>query len=545
MPMGKNQVLKQEIAKVLACTPSARARSIIDSPFTGQILEQLPPQETYLIIKESWGMDSQILLQYVPPEAVCRFIDLDCWEKDTLSVEGVMEWLWEIYNASFDTLAQALESIDLEIIVLLFQSYIEVVHVIPTDEHIPVLMDEGYESLDNNYFYRIILDDEKTPLVKEILSILFTHHADLYYTVMGGVMFELRSSMEEATYEKRSFRLMEMGFPPPDEAVSIYQHIRPEKLLDLGIRKEKTPVITKHLHMLPAVYLDHFSQKKDIIIQALDKANPEIQERFLYEMIYLANKIVMADFKPLNEMGEIKHSMEKASSLTSLGLSVAMRKKGLSAEAILDTINAETLFTLGYNMIYEQQRRLKLLLQEIESTMLPENLREHVDGLLEKRPLYKGKDFSTIEELEEVKGFIDRMEAMASIMSHIEWEDQIEYLSGTNTGASLDMETIILTSLAALSIEKKARFRPLELHELLRFLSSTTHLEAGKRSMVPTFKDDLAAYLLAIDNSLEEAMARDIASLLISRIEDEISGIGNIELLDPRFITCFTVKIPD
>jgi hypothetical protein len=68
---------------------------------------------------------------------------------------------------------------------------------------------------------------------------------------------------------------------------------------------------------------------------------------------------------------------------------------------------------------------------------------------------------------------------------------------------------------------------------------------AGKRSMVPTFKDDLAAYLSAVDNSLEEAMARDIASLLITRIEDEISGIGNLELLDPRFITCFTVKRPD
>ncbi|MCK7515390.1 MAG: hypothetical protein MZV70_73010 [Desulfobacterales bacterium] len=42
----------------------------------------------------------------------------------------------EIYNASFESLIQALETLDLEIIVLLFQTYIEVVHVRPTDEHI-------------------------------------------------------------------------------------------------------------------------------------------------------------------------------------------------------------------------------------------------------------------------------------------------------------------------------------------------------------------------------------------------------------------------
>jgi hypothetical protein len=49
--------LKAEISKVLACTPSPRGRSIIDSPYTRQIMEQLPPQETYLIIRESWGSD--------------------------------------------------------------------------------------------------------------------------------------------------------------------------------------------------------------------------------------------------------------------------------------------------------------------------------------------------------------------------------------------------------------------------------------------------------------------------------------------------------
>jgi hypothetical protein len=541
--MNKNLSLKEEISKVLASSPSERARTIIDSTYTRQILEQLPAQETYLIIKDSWGTDSQILLQYIPPEAISRFIDLDCWDKDTLSVDTVMEWLWELYNASSDTLAQALEALDIEILVIIFQAYIEVVHVIPTDEHIPDLMDEGFESLDNIYFYRIIQDDDRSPLVKEMLSILFTGSQELYYSIMEGVMFEMRSNMEETSYEQRSFRLMEMGFPPPDEALSIYQHIKREKLLNQGILEEKTPVINKHLHMLPAVYLENFSHGRGLLVKALANTGEGTKERFVYEMIYLANKVIMADFKPLNEMEEIKHSMEKATSLTSLGLSVAMREKELPAETILATMNAETLFSLGFNVIYEQQRRLKLLLKEIDQSIIPESLRDHIDGLLRKRPLYKDRDFSSLEELEDVTRSIDRMVTMAGLIAHLHWEDQIRSLSGTNIGVNLDMENIILTSLAVGSSDRKTSFRPLDRRELIDFLSSITHVSDGKRVTNQGFKKDLADHLSSIHDSAVQSMIEDIAFLLISRIEDEIGGILDLDTLDARFITCFTVRL--
>ena len=201
---------------------------------------------------------------------------------------------------------------------------------------------------------------------------------------------------------------------------------------------------------------------------------PRQEQRFLYEMIYLANKIIMADFRPLNNSEEIKHSMEKASSLASLGLSIAMKEKGLSAENVLSDINAETLFSLGYNMIYEQQRRFRLLLKDIEVSMIPERLKEYAEGLLKKRPLFKNKEYSCMEDLEEITRFVDKIETMARIMPALEWEDQIPNLAGTNTGANLDMETIILTSLAVNATTKHSRFRPLIISELLSFLSLTT-----------------------------------------------------------------------
>lgn len=543
--MTKTLSLMAEISKVLACTPSDRGRSIIDSPYTKQIMEQLPPQETYLIIKESWGSDSQILLQYVLPEAVCHFIDLDCWDGENFSVEAVMEWLTELYNASFESLMQALETIDLEILVLMFQTYVEVVHVRPTDEHIPELIDEGFESLDNMYFYRIILEDDHCHFIKEMLSILFTSYQDLYYTILEGVMYELKTSMEETTYEKRALRLMEMGFPQPDEAASVYRHIRPVKLLNRGILKEKIPVINKHVHMLPTVYLEQFSKGKSLLVSSIEKSSSETRERFLYEMIYLANKVLMADFKPLNNSDEIRHSMEKASSLASLGLSIAMREKGASADDVLKEINAETLFSLGYNMVYEQQHRLRLLLSEVDGSIIPERLREFTEGLLKKRPLFKDRDFSSMDELLDVTGIVGSIEAMSCIISALEWDDQIASLSGTNTGTNIDMESVILTSLAVNACTRGSRFRPLTASEFKSFLSLTTRRKGRVRILVPSFVSDMETYLLNLKGDLEKGIVSSMASSLATRMEEEIAGVKDLGELDARFITCFIVKLKD
>ena len=458
-------------------------------------------------------------------------------------MEAGMEWLVEIHNASFESFMQALETMDLEILVLLFQTYIEVVHVRPADEQIPDLIDEGFESIDNMYYYRIILDDDHTHFIKEMLSILFTSYRELYYIILEGVMNELKTGMEETTFERRSLRLMEMGFPQPDEAISIYQRIRPQRLLNQGIIKEKTPIINKNLNMLPTVYLEQFSQERGLLVTELEKTSSETRQRFLYEMIYLANKIIMADFRPLNSSEEIKHSMEKASSLASLGLSIAMKEKGVSAENVLRDINAETLFSLGYNMIYEQQHRLRLLLNDIEVSMVPERLREYAEGLLKKRPLFKNKEYSCMEDLEEITRFVDKIETMARIMPALEWEDQIPDLAGTNTGANLDMETIILTSLAVNATTKHPRFRPLIISELLSFLTLTTRHKGSIHTLVPSFTKDMETYLLGLNGTLDQAVVADLASSLAIRLEEEIGGLKNLDQLDPRFITCFTVKL--
>lgn len=536
--------LRIELGKVLQSTPADRARAIIDSPLTRQILERLSPQETYMIIKDSWGTDSQILLQYVPPETISHIIDMDCWEKDTLSVNALLDWLWEIYNSSVDSLQDALDALDLDIVILLFQSYIEVVQVVPTDERIPDLLDAGFESLDDNYYFLFKEEDEKTPLLKDMLSLIFTHHQDTYYAIMEGVIWEMKSYIEENIYEKRSLRLMELGFPPPDEAVGIYRRVQSHKLLNEGLSREKIPLMDKEQGLLPALYLDHLSQNTGLIVSSLNEASKETRERFVVEMIYLANKVVMADYRPLNEVEELKNSIDKASSLSSLGLAVAMKTRGASAREIIETMNAETLFALGYNVILDQQIRLRQIMRTIDINLIPEELSAHAEGLLKKRPLYKDREFSSIEQLDEVTHTVDMIEALAAIAERLNWKGRTESFRGTNTGSAFDLETVILTVLAVNFHDRSTDFRPLSIRELTEFIAAVTSSSAsGKRSAIPEFRRNLVEFLGSLAPGLQEKTIEDTAGILLRRFEDEFSGIGRLEELDPRFITCLVVKV--
>lgn len=542
--MDTRIALKNELGKILQATPAGRARAIIDSDHTREILEQLSPQETYMILKESWGTDSQILLQYVPPETVCHCIDMDCWQEDALSVEGILDWLWEIYNSSVETLQDALQTIDLDLIILLYQSFIDVVQAVPTDEGVSDLLDAGYESFDDIYYFMFQEEGEKTSLLKDMLSLLFTHFQSVYYSIMEGVIWEMRSSVEESLYERRSLRLMEMGFPPPDEATSIYRRVRPEKLLGSGIIKSKVPIVDRDRDLLPALYLDHLAQGTSLLASSLGEASPGERERFTYEMIYLANKVVMADYRPLNEVDTLKASIEKASAVTSLGLAVAMRKGRRTAREVIETMNAETLFSLGFNMIMDQKSRLKGILQGIPASMLPEKLTVFAEGLMRKRPQYRNEEFSSLEQLDEVTRDIDRIARMGAIMERLGWEAVPETLEGTNTGGDIDMEGVILTSLAVNFLTGQSAFRPLSRQELVSFISLATVLDpAGMRVVAPGLRPGLAAFLKGIEPSADSSLMEDLADLLLGRLEEETTGIRKLEDLDPRFITCLVVRL--
>lgn len=542
--MNPTKLVQKEIAKVLSSDLKERVNLIINSPKTRDVLEALPAYETYFLIKESWGEDGQILLQYMPPEKISNFIDIECWDKDTLSIDNLLEWLAALMEASVSTFVMALDTLDLELIVLIFKAFIEVIQVSPTDDNTTDILDEGFSTLDNIYYFRYLDDKEENQTIKAFLDVILTYNQELYYVVMQGICWELRSALEETAFEQREMRLIELGFPPPTDSLSIYRRIKPEKLISEGINKSKIP----HIHetdYLPSLYKDQISKGTNLISHALKGADDNTKERLLWEMAYLTNKIIVTDYCPIDDIERISESIRKALSLTSLGLGFLLREKGEHDTSILNEANAETLFSLGYNLVIEQQRRLKTIINNTGLNIVPDRDRTLIEGLLKKRPLYQDKEFSSVEELDTLTDVIDRIGAMASLIGYLGWKDHIKDLVNTNVGSThgLDMENIILTAMGVNLIEKKTGFRSLLIEEAIKFIHNTTCIDINnRRTLKPGFHEDLCILLQSLDPSIVDPLIKKTAANLEDRFTTEISGIKTIKSIDPRFITCLVIR---
>ncbi len=533
--------LATTVERILELALPQRATAIIDSPYTAEIMERIPTQDAYLIIKESFGSDSAILLPYTPPEKIVSFIDLDCWQGDTLTTDNLQEWISELAHASTETLLEALTALDLELVILLFQPHLQVIITRPTDDNIPELVENGYQTFDNNYFFTFNKFSKKTQLLRTILETLFAQAPDLYYRILEGVRWELPANMEETALQQRSLRLMELGFPPPPEAKSIYQYLKPEKILARGFRPEKAPRLGEAEYFVPSLYRAGMPSGA-LIETGLATLDAATRERFNFEMVYLTNKIIMADYQPLNDAEAVRLAAAKSADMVALGLALAMRAKGQTAPAVLEALNAESLFALAFNTLILLQRRLKDVLAGVASHMIPPAYREPTEGLLLKMPRYRDRSFSHLAELDLVTAAVDKLAVLRAIIHHIPWKGHA--LDNTNINLDgLDMENIILTALAVNIATRELTFRPLTSDEFNAFLARTTARHGHARRCQPGFAPDLTALLLGLDDTLDRRILADTVDSLVKRYEEEISGLKDLERVDPRFLTCLVVNL--
>ncbi len=540
--MDNSKELSIEIAKVLTGSLENRAKAIIDSPYCEEILQQIPVQDAYMIIKESFSGDSRFLLPYVKPERIATFIDIDCWKGDCPSIEGIFEWLNELVNAADDILMDALNILDLELLVLLFYPYLKVIVTSPTDDNIPQIIEAGFETFDNNYFFAFSDDTEETKLLRFILDNAFLYNQEMYFRILEGVRWELPANMEETAFHHRSIRLTELGFCPPEEASGIYARRPTDKIISSDLRTDQIPVIREEeKFLLPLLYNEKLSANS-LLASAMAETDPVTVENFSFEMMYLANKIIMADFKPLNDIASLKISVEKAAALTSLGLSIAMRNKAQEAPAILGTMTAETLFSLGFNTLMELQDSIKRSLKGLGQSIVPASCREIVENLLKKYPVMTGDRFTTIDDIDFAYDVIGRLDLMHIMMRFFEFKDS-SLKKANVTEEGLDLENIILTAIAVNVVSGENRFRPLSQDEFSAFIKTATSIKEKKRYVKPSFAGELEKL---VSDAVPESKRHSVSSTvdqLCRRLESELSGFKSADDINPRYISCLIVKL--
>jgi hypothetical protein len=335
----------------LVCeTPVARRRQILDLlPAPERVVPLLPEAELVFSVKAIGAGEAAWLLELATPEQVTACLDLDAWRGTELDRAALDTWIAALAEVPDPALLRHLAALDPELTTLYVNAHAEVV-LRPPESEVPGWQPPaGAHSLDGQFFLTARrANDDLAPLLR-ILHALFQSDYWAYFRLLQGAIWELPTATEEWALRWRTGRLVDLGFPPWDEAIRIYARVRPgerERLPKEGAALEVEPWrLPVWIPSLPAG-----RESRHLLFRVIGElAEPERRAAF-YQLVALANKVAVADRMDLADAESTPAAIEKAARLASRGIEHVARANAVGAAEVLRRLPMERLFRIGVSL---------------------------------------------------------------------------------------------------------------------------------------------------------------------------------------------------
>jgi hypothetical protein len=333
----------------LVCeTPVARRAALLELLAEPERVIPLLPEAELCFTVKAVGLESASwLLEHATPEQLVACLDLDGWEGTLPNQRSLDTWIAALVEAGEEPLLRGLRALDPELLTLFLKGRVEV-FLRPNDDdwQVPV----GADTLDGQFFFRALGDGDDTAAIVALLRTLFEHDYWTYFRMLQSVIWELGAETEEWALRWRSGRLEDLGFPPWEEAMSIYRYLPPDQrgALPPGV----APLAPASRWQLP-VWIPRLPANADesgLLFRTIAALEDEERRTAFHALVALANKIAVADRLPLSDSESTPRAIEKAARFASAGLEFLASEHALDPIEILRRAPLDRLFRLGANL---------------------------------------------------------------------------------------------------------------------------------------------------------------------------------------------------
>jgi hypothetical protein len=293
------------------------------------------------------------VLDHATPQQVVACLDLDAWNGTDPDTGRLDAWMDAIADTEDAVLLRAIHAIDPELFVIYLKSRVEVTQK-------PVEWEgwdppDGAQTLDGQFYFGALRDDDDTAAILKILRELFQHDYWTYFRMMHGVIWELDSENQEWAGRWRTGRLQDLGFPPWDEAMSIYHYVAPA---ERAVLPEGEGALDLGEWQLP-VWMSSLPARRDaqhLLYRVVAELPDDERRSAFYALVAIANKVAVADRMTLGDAEVTPRAIEKAARWISGGLEHVATQNGVDAAEVLRRASMEWLFRVGASLDPEAAR---------------------------------------------------------------------------------------------------------------------------------------------------------------------------------------------
>jgi hypothetical protein len=564
--------LQEKRRKILELPPEKALDRILGDPQPAALVHSFPEQDFYFLVNEIGPEDSLPLLSLANNKQWEHIVDLETWQKDHIDLKMATRWLSLLMEADPKRFIGWVLEEQLEFVELYLFRNLEV--RIREHDQDPSDFGEEYFTLDDVYYFKFIdipteteseklTDAQRRALLTRLTQNLaaLEHHA--FQSVLLEAAHVIPAETEEDCYRWRTVRLAEKGFLPFDEAVGIYQPIKPGELDKKD--KKYIPRSLQHVSSLPVPVAPLRELKEDNhFTRALQKVEPpNVLQQIQAEFANLCNQIVVADHKTIGERQVLQKVVNKASGYVSIGLELMVKDKKVDparAAALITRYALQDIFRVGFGRALKLKWRAEKWISkcwfaqnDLRLTFWGEQWMGIVGGLLVKKPVFYDsyktgvvyREFVTLEDITKTEMIFNQVVAVDDLLSLMDIKPESPAKYGFLTYKSL-LLTLWARQYRRL---KGAKLKPLTVKQFLPFFEkllpgrADSGCEAAGKipvEMKTAFLNWLSAETGLKDYEITDRLGHTFEDLF-NEIESEYGRVAPEEL-DPRFVHLFLLS---
>ena len=551
---------------VLSAPWEERAKLILNSPYPEGVVKNLPPQELFLTLKAS-SLDLAVeLLSYAKGSQIQFMFDIDAWYKDRINAERVASWIILLFNAGEDKVLEWLRIADWDFLIAVFQKFIKV-YKKPDEMELIEAMDflPSY-TLDDFYFI-----DFKVPSLefyfKRMIEIIREEMPETYFALMESVIWEIPAEVEERAYRWRNGRLADEGIPEYFEALDVYSYIHPRSLRKID-PKYLPPVDDEYQ---PSINIAVYTGSEELFIfKVFDtiKDAPQI-ERIKRELAWIANKVIIVDNVVIDDIEQIKKSLDKMWGSLNIGLEYVSKGNLEIAKRLLEEHFLEDIFRVSQTVLKELRR---FALSFTKSKEFDPSILNYLDqpyqgflkGIMVKKineiklfqPDKIGTDreytiFRRMNEIKMARRYIEEAGYMAPLIekmfgSVLSWINEVNKPGRNFDATFLTWSSLILTALSQWIYKKEFVFKALPKSAWKKVMEELIEEKEGMCFMREEIKRALFENFEKFARSkwyLEKELLHSFLNFVIKKFEDEFKYVDLKELPDPKYQTLILIDL--
>ena len=571
--IARIRMLREKRQELLALEPQAAMDRILQDPQPSALVHSFPEQDLYFLIHDIGPEDAGPLLSLASKRQWDHFVDLESWQKDRIHLPSVSRWLDLLLEADPNRFTEWFLKERLAFVEFFLYHNIEV-RVREHDQD-PSEFGQDYFSLDNTYFIRFIdqpADATENEIAdaqrKKFITRLIERLADFNHHIYQGVLLEathvIPTETEEDCYRWRNLRLAEKGFLPLDEAIGIYQPVKPQDLVHMSAKIIPSPGDPESQFPVPQ-YPMRMLGESDNFTDALASIDSEnLLNHLQSEFAHLCNRIVVADHKTIRDREELREIVRKACGYLSIGLQRLTESKEKVPRAQVASLITRHPLSQIFRVGFREALKLKWLAEKwldrcwfaqrgLRLTFWGEQWLGVLGGLLIKKPLFYDnyktgvlyREFLSLEDVKTTEKNLIQIRAVDDLLSLLSID-----IDRPSAYGFLTFKNLMLTQWARYYLDlPSGKLKPVKLNEFKPFfeelLPDRVNGDSDRTRVVPAkmktkFLDWLAAESGLKAHEITERVGQSL-EYLFNEIENEL-GLVSAGDLDPRYIQLFLLE---